>query len=379
MRKLVTRIGLLALVGVLLLAMPLAASAFSGHGKAAVGGGANGRGYAGAVYVMTNASANAIVVYGRKANGALVQLTSVATGGQGTGAALGSQGALVLSADGRWLFAVNAASNDISVFRVGPKGTLTRTDVEPAGGTTPVSLTFRHGLLYVLDAGGSGNIAGFRLNADGTLTALPGSVQPLSNAGVGSAPNPAQIGFAPNGHWLVVTEKATNLIDVFPVKDGIAAASTSYPSAGATPFGFAFAKRGTLIVSEPAGAVSSYRLKPFSVLSASVSDAQSAACWVVVTNNGKFAFVTNAGSGTISSYRVLHSGRVALLESVAATTGDATSHPLDLALSNNSRFLYSLNAGAGTIGAFRVGPKGTLAPLTFPTGLPASAAGIAAK
>src|SRR5207248_7379662 len=66
----------------------------------------------GAVYVMSNAPAgNAVLAFDRAANGALSPAGSYATGGNGTGAGLGSQGALVLSADGRWLLAVNAGSN----------------------------------------------------------------------------------------------------------------------------------------------------------------------------------------------------------------------------------------------------------------------------
>src|SRR5713101_5107320 len=70
----------------------------------------------GAVYTMTNAAAgNSILIFTRAANGALANAGSVPTGGKGQGSGLGSQGALTVSGDQRWLLAVNAGSNDVTV------------------------------------------------------------------------------------------------------------------------------------------------------------------------------------------------------------------------------------------------------------------------
>src|SRR5260370_23022790 len=73
----------------------------------------------GAVYAMTNTAAgNSILIFNRAANGALANAGSVATGGAGKGSGLGSQGALTLTPDQRWLLAVNAGTNDITVCSV---------------------------------------------------------------------------------------------------------------------------------------------------------------------------------------------------------------------------------------------------------------------
>src|SRR5881409_1809742 len=123
-----------------------------------------------AVYTLTNQVAgNSVAVFARAADGTLSAAGSVATGGTGTGAGLGSQGALALSDDGRWLFAVNAGSNDVSILRVTPAG-LVLTSRVPSGGTLPISLTVHGNLLYVLNGGGSGNIAGFALDNGGGAT-----------------------------------------------------------------------------------------------------------------------------------------------------------------------------------------------------------------
>ncbi len=108
--------------------------------------------------------------------------TMVSTGGLGSGAGLGSEGSVTLSANGRWLFVVNAGSNQISAFSVRENG-LTLTDVVDLGGLMPISLTVRGSLVYVLNAGGSGNITGFRLRAHGKLAPLAGTTQPSAMEG----------------------------------------------------------------------------------------------------------------------------------------------------------------------------------------------------
>lgn len=339
----------------------------------------------GAVYVMTNdPEENAVLVFGRSADGSLGAPEAYSTGGRGTGSGLGSQGALVLTGDGRWLLAVNAGSDEISVFRVGPAG-LTLTDRVPSGGGHPISVTAHGALVYVLNAGGTNNVTGFRLSSLGNVSMIPGSARPLS----AESPGPAQVSFSPDGGTLVVTEKATNLILTYAVgPDGLASQPTAHASAGATPFGFAFAGRGTLVVSEAFGgaadasAASSYALGggSLALVSGSVGTTETAACWAVATRNGRFAYVTNAGSGTLTGYGVDPSGALTLLDAdgVTGVTGQGSS-PIDAALSANSRFLYVLNAGTRTISVFQVGSDGGLTSVGGAAGLPAGSVGIAAR
>jgi len=337
----------------------------------------------GAVYVLSNSAAgNDVLSFPRHADGTLGPVVANPTGGMGAGAGLGSQGAVLLTDNGRWLLAVNAGSNDISVFRVGPHG-LTLTDRMASGGLMPISLTADGWLVYVLNAGGAGSITGFRLSPQGQLTAIAGSTQPLSGAGVG----PAQVEFSPDGSTLVVTEKATNRILTYAVNDqGQAEPPMVFPSLGATPFGFAFAGRNTLLVSEAFGgavdasATSSYRLSGGQLwpVSASVATTETAACWAVVTKDSRYAYVTNAGSGTLSGYAVGKDGSLRLLDAdgVTGVTGPGST-PLDAAFSAND-YLYVLNAGTHTISAFSVGSDGSLSPVGGAAGLPASAVGVAA-
>jgi 6-phosphogluconolactonase (cycloisomerase 2 family) len=297
---------------------------------------------------------------------------------------LGNQGGLVLSGSEKWLFAVNAGSNSIAVLEVRRRG-LHLVEVQPSDGIRPVSVTEHRGLVYVLNAG-SDSIAGFTVGRDGRLRPLDGSDRPLSGAGT----DPAQIAFTPDGDALVVSEKATNKIVTFEIgRDGLPGDAQVQDSNGPTPFGFAFGKRDKLFVSEAFGgaenasATSSYDIDRQGVLttiSASVGTNQTANCWVVVTPNGRFAYVTNTGSGSISGYAIDFDGTIELLDADGRTavTGDGSA-PVDLALTDSGRFLYSLNSGTNTIGAFRVHSDGSLAQLPFTGGLPSGANGLAAR
>jgi 6-phosphogluconolactonase (cycloisomerase 2 family) len=340
----------------------------------------------GAVYVMSNdAAGNAIQVFDRAASGALTAAGEYPTGGLGSGAGLGSQGAVIHSDDGRYLFAVNAGSDEISSFRV-RRGQLRLVATVPSGGDMPISLTFDgRRRLVVLNAGGSGNVAGFIVAPNGGLRPMAGATQPLSNGGVGPTPGPAQVSFTPNGRQLVVTEKATNMILTYAVrKDGIDP-PIAHPSAGQTPFGFAFGHRNTLIVSEAFGgaadasALSSYRVGQgvLTTISPSAATHQTAACWVVVTGNGKYTYTTNTGSASVTGYAIDRDGRLTLLDA-DGRTGETGQTPIDAALSSHSQYLYVLNAGSDTVSAFAVERDGSLTALgEIPVA--ATSVGIAAR
>jgi 6-phosphogluconolactonase (cycloisomerase 2 family) len=333
-----------------------------------------------AVYAITNsASGNAVVAWSRAATGALAPLGTFATGGSGTGAGLGSQGAVTVDGSGRWLLAVNAGSNDVSAFAIRPDGTLSLTDRIASGGTTPISVTVHQRVAYVLNAGGAGNISGLRLDRSGDLTAIAGSTRALGSA----APQAAEVAFSPRGDQLVVTEKATNTITSYHVNAGLAGTPQTRSSAGATPFGFDFDQRGRVIASEAAGGaanastVSSYRIGSTGaqVIDGPVATTETAACWVVVTDGSRYAYAANTGSGTVSGFSIAPNGDLTLLDAdgVTGTTGGA---PADEAI--GGQFLYVRVGGLNRVSGFRIGHDGSLAPIgsvSVPAGLVGLAAG----
>jgi 6-phosphogluconolactonase (cycloisomerase 2 family) len=341
----------------------------------------------GALYVMSNQqTGNSVTVFSRAADGSLTQGGTYPTGGLGTGSLadpndpLTSQGSLLLSKDHRFLFAVNAGSNEISVLEI-DGDRLIAVDRVASGGTRPVSVTVRDNLLYVLNGGdasdGDSNITGFTVAEDGKLTALAGSTQPLIGR---PDARPAQVSFTPGGTKLVVTERLNNVIDVVPLdQQGRAGIPIKTDSNGPGPFGFTFAGDDVLIVSQLGNsATSSYRLREdgtLAVISGSLSTAEQGACWVAVPNGTavpQFAYVSNAVSGSITGYHIDQSGTLRRLSVDGHTAVTVDNHAaLDSAVSEDGQFLYIVTAGFAelaenqingpmSINAFRIEADGNL-------------------
>ena len=322
-----------------------------------------------AVFVMTNdANHNEVLSFHRAPNGQLLEGGHFATGGRGSGGAidpLGSQGSLLLSQDGQHLFAVNAGSGDVSVFLI-LHSELVLTDREPSGGSEPVAIAQHGNLFYALNAAGGSNVSGFHLN-QGNLVPIENSTRFLTN----NEPGGASISFSPDGRFLAVTEKQTNNIDVFTVQpDGTLSLIKVTPSVGPGVFSVLFAPNGFALVSEtgPSGAtngsaISSYQALADGTLARVTSSAPTlgaANCWNAVTPDGRFVYVSNAGSATMSGFAIGASGVLTPLPGtvVAANASGATN--LDITVSSDGKFLYSLNSGNGTIGIFAIQKDGQL-------------------
>src|SRR5581483_3281805 len=218
----------------------------------------------GAVYTESNdTTANTLIAFNRWATGKLTLRGRVATGGKGSTQAVGcgpgcpvldSQNEVVQSASGTLVFAVNGGSNTVSSFTVSKKG-IKLVAQYPSGGTMPENLALHGNILYVLNVstqnanGTTGNIYGWRVAPNGTLTPL-GSSQPLANlAPPDRSGDPRAMDIDPTGKVIVVTELAGGFnkggppgkIDTFLLgPDGKAGAAVAYPSQDAFPFGFAF-------------------------------------------------------------------------------------------------------------------------------------------
>jgi 6-phosphogluconolactonase (cycloisomerase 2 family) len=343
-----------------------------------------------AVFVMTNnADANEVLSYERLPNGTLLRPHHYDTGGRGSGGTvdpLGSQGSLTLSDDGAYLFAANAGSGSVSVFRVfGDR--LVLTDREPSGGSEPNSIAQHGKLVYVLNTAGSSSVVGFRLQ-NGRLTRIAGSQRFLS----GNFVNSGSVAFSADGRYLVVTERTTNNIDVFSVQaDGSLSQITVNPAASPGTFSALFARNGALIVSETGGSgpnsstMSSYSITSGGKLlpiSAGVPTLGAANCWNVVTPDGRFVYASNAGTSSISGFAIGANGSLTALPGTVVGTNPANSTNLDIAVSSDGAYLYSLNAGAGSVGIFKIEHDGHLTSFGTTSGglLPASGLnGIAAN
>src|ERR1700749_1785134 len=337
-----------------------------------------------AVYVQTNdATGNEVIAFSRTGNGALAPMGRYSTGGRGTGSPhLASAGSVMLSEDGRWLLVVNAGSDELSLFAVQPDG-LRLADRVGSGGSKPTTVAVSGALVYVLN-NGTPNISGFNLT-DGKLAALPGSTRPLSAADA----DPAQISFTPDGGALIATERGTNSISSYVLDQrGYAEGPTTVKSSGQTPYGFGLTKDGSLIVSEAFGgpigaaAASSYAVSgtgELTMVSGSVGDTRSEVCWVALTKDDRFAYVTNFGDGTVSSYEIPADRSLRLRDPVAASAGQSEKGIRDEAISGYGRYIYAIHADAQKLCGWAVGQDGHLTPVGEFGGVPDTVAGLAAS
>lgn len=366
----------------------------------------------GRVYVNTNqAPQNTVVVLDRAADGTLTRRQEVLTGGSGSGPGprppqfppgpgpdpLNSADAITLTGDGQFLLAVNPRSNDLSVLAVTDEG-LRLVDKAPTLGIFPVSVTERHGLVYVANQGqspsnfltGPASITGFFLDHAGRLSAIPGSTRIIGEPGAA----PGKVAITPDGELLIVAETIANFIDVFQLgEDGLTHGLTRFPSNNRTPLAIAFTHHRIMAITEgnmqsaqtgtPGGSsTSTYRITDDNALepiSTAVPNFQTSNCWVRFTPDGRFAYTGNTGSGSISSYSVSPQGELTLLAAVAANTGGFASVPIDLDISQDGKFLYVIASFIGTVEGYRIEEDGTLTHVSNVDGFPISMQGIVAR
>jgi 6-phosphogluconolactonase (cycloisomerase 2 family) len=345
-----------------------------------------GSGVIGQVYVNDNtAGVNTIAAFDRHTDGTLTAVAGspFAVGGAGTGAGIGSQGALQQSADGRYLLAVDAGSNQVSVLRIKPHGQLQPVEGSPvaSGGIEPVSIAVHGSLVYVANAGtGGSNYTGFTLNPGGHLRPITSSTVSLPDGS-----QPGDVLFSGDGSHLIGVRVATSLIDSFSVgNDGrlTAASSSPFAAQGPGPFGSEFrpTNPGQLYVSNAHGGSLAGTVSAFSVAgdgtlssigSSPFADNQTAPCWVEISHDGHYLFTVNTASNNVSSYTINPDGTLSLLGSTPFKTAGLGAE--DARLSPDGQTLWVVGTAGNSINAFTV-TGGTLTELTTsPTLVPAGA------
>jgi 6-phosphogluconolactonase len=362
--------------------------AFAISGLSAASASAHPSDVVGHVYVNDNtAPVNTIAAFDRHADGRLTPVpgSPFAAGGAGTGTGIGSQGALQVSENGRYLLAVDAGSNQISVLRIRPDGTLRQLPggLAGSGGNEPVSIAVHDHLVYVANAGtGASNYTGFKLRHGGRLEPLAGSTVSLPDGA-----QPGDVLFNSTGSNLVGTRIGTSLIDSFAVgRDGrlTAASGSPFPAQGPGPFGSEFRPTNPrqLFVSNAHGGAGNGTVSAFDVAfdgtlnsigASPFADQQTAPCWVEISHDGRFLFTVNTASSSISRYAIARGGSLVLLGSTPLSNPTGLA-PVDARLAPDGRTLWVVDSGHPGVSALAV-HGGDLTELpTSPTPLPAGAA-----
>ncbi|TML89351.1 MAG: hypothetical protein E6G08_05735 [Actinobacteria bacterium] len=353
----------------------------------AAGGASAASDVVGHLYVDDNtAGTNTIAAFDRHADGTLTPLhgSPFVAGGAGTGTGIGSQGALQITSGGKYLLAVDAGSNQVSVLRIDSDGGLRPVGGGPvsSGGVEPVSIAVHGSLVYVANAGDDGsNYTGFTLNSGGHLRPLAGSTVPLP-----AGSSPGDVLFNGDGTRLVGTRVGTSLIDSFTVGgDGLLTAAPASPFAaqGPGPFGSEFRPTDAtqLFVSNAHGGAGNGTVSAFSdgsdgtltsIGASPFPDFQTAPCWVEISHDGQFLFTVNTASHSISRYAIAADVSLSLLGSTSL--GAAGVGAEDARLGPNGGTLWVVDTGTHAVSAFAV-DGGDLTELpSSPTALPAGSA-----
>jgi 6-phosphogluconolactonase len=337
----------------------------------------------GYVYVLANGKTASVVTLKRSANGRLTKIATTRLG-RGSNEYLHVSNALQISPDHQWLAAVVAGGNRIALARIGGNGIPGKVSVAPSGGVHPISVAFDADRLYVLNQGVKklgGNVAGFRFNAAGTISGLPGTVRALSSAKSDSA----QVGVSPDRSTLIVTERFNRRLSSWPIKvaTGALGARTTIKANASWPFGFGFspvAPKVALITDAGAGAakgkslISSYTVLggKLKAVDTPLRTKQTAACWIVASQQG-YAYIVNA-HGTISIYKVDATGRL-FGQRVVKDRKTAS----DVVLSADETQLYLTNVAAHQVRSYRITASGGLVFQRATTLNAVSLSGIAAS
>lgn len=323
------------------------------------------------LYTQTNETTNAVVHMTRNKDGSITIRNRTATGGAGLNGikpgttapapdSLVSQGSVIISPDKTTLFAVNAGDSSVSVFSVDQKtGDLTLKKSNKLNGSTPNSLAFHGGFLYVLFQTGTNQLGAYALQSDGSLTQLSLQRLPVSNT-------PTQVSLSPDKNFVLVNAgTATNRTLAYP-RSNEGMLGTPVINDTPSPFASTFAPGNVQLATNTNGkALASYNFTNTGMLNliGSVVSGEAAPCWVEITPNGKYAYVGN-GAGTISSYAVAGTGTLTLLNAKAASepgiiagVGNVGG---DMWASPDNKFLYATHLGADKVVAYRIGDDGSL-------------------
>jgi 6-phosphogluconolactonase (cycloisomerase 2 family) len=364
----------------------LLAATISVFGAAASASAGTASPVVGYTYVNDNtAAANTIAGFARHADGSLTPIpgSPFAAGGAGLGSGLASQGAIQVTSDGRYLLAVDAGSNQISVLRITANGVpVLAGQPVPSGGITPVSVAVSPaGLVYVANSGAGGSgYSGFRLNPAGQLIPVPHSTVTVpDSSGLGD------VFFNATGDRLIGTRTGTSQIDSFVVLPNgrlATAQGSAFTGQGAGQLGAEFSPTSPaqLFVSNAhngalLGTVSAYndslsgQLTPIG--SSPYADFQTAPCWVEISHDGQYLFTVNTASNSISRYTINHDGSLTLIGSTAFKTAGLGAE--DARLSPDGQTLWVVGTAADSLSAFTVNGGSLTEPSTSPTALPAGA------
>jgi 6-phosphogluconolactonase (cycloisomerase 2 family) len=306
-----------------------------------------------------------------------------------------SPSSLVLSPNGKYLYAVNEISNfggmqtgSVSAYAIEtPSGDLKFLNAVASGGTGPAYVGIDPTGKYVFAANyGGGSFSILPVQTDGSL----GQATDLQS-GKGAIFGPhvavnAPIGsFAISGHdnrhvhmaqtdpsgtFLLVADLGLDQLMVFKLVDGKAVPTEqglvrTLPGAGARHFAFHPNGKWLYLITEEGSSITfmlfdpaTGKLTPRSTISTLPDDFQGTnfTSEVMISADGKFLYGANRLYNTIATFAIDQTTGEVVLIGNEWTRGD---YPRVIGIDPSGQYMYSLNQRSDNITTFRIGPRGT--------------------
>lgn len=302
------------------------------------------------VVTMTNdPNANQLRVYDAQSH---VLLQTLSTHGKG---GVGGNARGIKQHDSRLVAVVNNGSNSVALFR--RDGDVLKFDKIVSTTSAPVSVDFGNEHLYVA---GATTVDSFALSGN-SVQFLDGTTD-LALAGGGAPPagSTAQVGVIGERKLLVTlkTDPDPGTIDIIALDrgrvSGSAPTAVSAPDGALAPFGFATYPDGTaLITLAHSNQDGLFRDGSFASV---IAAGQTASCWM--TRAGKYVFVANTGSRTIS--RLAGTGNNIFIDGLVAAP-IPTGAPADIDADSGILGVIDHGAGQSHLSVFTYNRFGELA------------------
>ncbi len=301
--------------------------------------------------IPSGAGGGQIVAYREDPNAGV--LTQLAGSPISAGQAVES---LAMHPTGKFLYAANSGSNNISLYTISSTGGLTEVTPRTVAGTSPTILVMDPGgnFLYVANSG-SFDISVYSIDsAKGTLTPVPQSSGATAPIGL-SALNMA---LTPSGNTLYVTGQGTfGYVEEFPVSQGVLGqpVASSPFTTGINPYGLAIDSTGKFLytANKADNSISEFTinadgsLTPFT--NSPVGESYAAPTGLLIDKSGKFLYVANQGSSNTAAYTIGSDGGLTLLGNSPFAT---SASPTVLATDSSGKFMFVGNQGTAVIQSF---------------------------
>ena len=309
-------------------------------------------------------SSNTIVAYREDPNaGVLTQLS-------GSPISAGSAiEALAMHPSGKYLYAANSGSNNISEYTISSTGGLTEVTPRTNAGTSPTLLAIDSAgsFLYAVNSG-SFDISVFSIDSStGQLAPVAQTSGPTTPIGLQAM----NLALSPSGNFLYVTGEAgapggisAGVIEGFAVSQGIIGplpVPNSPFLTGNNPLGLAIDSTGSHLytANKQDNSISTFTINSDGSLAAvgsAIGESFAGPVALLIDKSGKYLYVANQGSSNVAAYNIGSDGSLTLLSGSPFSTG---SQPGVLASDSSGNYLFvgyssaiqsfALNSGSGSL------------------------------